>query len=131
MSVVPDSKEPNPIVDLTPPAEAPVPAPAALGAQTAVTDRRGLVQASVYSVLAALIAGFVAWGLGEKTFDYYRPSAKGRDPRLQCPEPSKADSRSKKHSNCLRYVRCDPGDAVWCNRWGFADRFREPQLPLW
>ncbi len=81
MSVVPDSNEPEPRVDLTPAAEAPEPARTALKTQTAIADIRGLVHALVCAVLAALVAGFVAWGIGEKTFDYYRPSARGRDPR--------------------------------------------------
>ena len=77
MSDVPDSNEPEPQGDLTPPAEAPEPAPAPLEAQTAVTDIPGL-QALVYAIGAALVAGFLAWGIGEKTHDYYRPSAKAQ-----------------------------------------------------
>ena len=80
MSVVPNSNGPNPRVDLTPLAEVPSCA-ASLEVQTAVTNRPGILRSSIYVVLATLVAGFVAWGLGEKTFDYYRPSAKGRDPR--------------------------------------------------
>ena len=74
MSIVPDSNEPNPQGDLTPPAEAPGPRPAPLLAQTTVTDIPRL-QASLSAVGAALVAAFLAWGIGERTYDYYRPSA--------------------------------------------------------
>jgi hypothetical protein len=74
MSVVPDSHAPNSQGDLTPPAEAPGPAPAPLGTQTGVTDIRR-VQALVYATCAALVAGFLVWGIGEKTYHYYRPPA--------------------------------------------------------
>jgi hypothetical protein len=72
MSDVPDSNQPKPQGDSTPPAEVPEPAPAPLEVQTAATDIRGLLQALVYAVVAALVAGFLAWGVGEKTYDYYR-----------------------------------------------------------
>src|SRR3954463_7463130 len=74
MSIVPDSNQPSPQGDLTPPAEAPGPRPAPLLAQTTVTDTPRL-QASVSAVGAALVAAFLAWGIGEQTYDYYRPSA--------------------------------------------------------
>jgi hypothetical protein len=73
MSVGPDSNEPRPHGDLMPPAGAPGPAPAPLGAGAAVRAMPGL-RASVLAVGAALVAGLLAWGIGEKTYDYYRPS---------------------------------------------------------
>lgn len=81
MSVGPDLNEPKPQGDLTQPGEVPEPAPAPLEAQTAATDVAGLLRASVYAVVAALVAGFLAWGIGEKTYDYYRPSASARTGR--------------------------------------------------
>jgi hypothetical protein len=75
MSDVPDTNEPDPQGDLTPPAEASEPAPAPLEARTAVTAIPGLLQALVYAVGATLVAGFLAWSVGEKTYDYYRPPA--------------------------------------------------------
>jgi hypothetical protein len=72
MSVVPDTNEPEPRGDLTPAAEAPESAPAPVEARTAVTAIPGL-QPLVYAVGAATIAGFLAWGIGEKTYEYYRP----------------------------------------------------------
>jgi len=80
MSVVPDSNEPKPQGDLTPPAPAPELSPAAFAPQTVVTAIPRL-QALVYAVGAALVAGFLAWGIGEKTYDYYRPSAKAQGSR--------------------------------------------------
>jgi hypothetical protein len=65
MSVVPDSNEP---------------APAPLGAQTAVTGIPRL-QALVYAVGAALVAAFLAWGIGEKTYNHFRPSAGAQSSR--------------------------------------------------
>ncbi len=75
MSVDPDSNEPEPRGDLTPAAQVPEPAPAAPPARTSAADI-SCVRASVYAVGAALVAGFLAWGIGEKTYDYYRPSLK-------------------------------------------------------
>jgi hypothetical protein len=80
MSVVPDSNEPKPEGDLTPRAESHEPAPAPLEAQTAVTDIPGR-RALVYAVGAALVAGLLAWGVGEKTYDYYRPPASAQSAR--------------------------------------------------
>src|ERR1051326_7415204 len=54
MSIIPDSNEPNPQGDLTPPAEAPGPRPAPLPAQSTVTDMPRL-QVSVCAVGAALV----------------------------------------------------------------------------
>jgi hypothetical protein len=42
--------------------------------------RAGL-RAFVYAVGAALVAGILAWGIGEKTYDYYRPSARALSSR--------------------------------------------------
>jgi hypothetical protein len=66
-----DSHAPKPRGDLTPPAIAPEPAPAPLEAQAA---KRDILQfhAFVCAIGAALAAGFLAWGIGEKTFDYYQ-----------------------------------------------------------
>jgi hypothetical protein len=69
MSVVPDAKEPNVRGDLTPSAE--------VLERARVTGTPGL-RASVYAITAALVAGFLAWGIGEITCDYYRPSAKAQ-----------------------------------------------------
>ena len=80
MSGVPDSNEPKPQGDSTPPTEAPASAPAPLEAQTAVTDIPGL-HASVYAVGAALVAGFLAWGIGERMYDYYQPPASTQSSR--------------------------------------------------
>jgi hypothetical protein len=81
MSVIPDSNEPKPQTDSTPAAAAPEPALAPSRAQTVVTDipwREPLL----YAVVAAVIAAFLAWGIGEKMYDYYRPSGTAqRDPR--------------------------------------------------
>jgi len=97
MSSVPDSNEPKPQGDLTLPAEAPEPAPAPLEAQTAATHIPGL-QASVYAVGAALVAGFLAWGIGERTCDYYHPSARAqqssRDLRALNGEKQIADQKN-------------------------------------
>ena len=79
MSVVPDSHEPKSQGDLTPPAEAPRPAPAPLEAQTAVTDIPGF-KPWLYAVGAALVAGFLAWGIGETTYDYYQIPQCGPEP---------------------------------------------------
>ena len=66
--------------DLTPPAARDRAAPATLEAQTAVTDIPWL-QASVYALVAALVAGFLAWDIGEKTFGYYQPSPQAKAAR--------------------------------------------------
>jgi hypothetical protein len=42
-----------------------------------VTGTSGL-HALVYAIVAAFVAGFLAWGIGEITHDYYRPSAKAQ-----------------------------------------------------
>jgi hypothetical protein len=81
MSVGPDSNEPKPRSDSTPAGEVPERAPGQIAAQTAATVIPGLLQASMYAVVAALVAGFLAWGIGEKTYDYYRPSASARTSR--------------------------------------------------
>ncbi len=75
-----DSNEAKPQGDSTPPTEAPAAAPAPLGAQTAVTDIPGL-RASVYAVGSALVAGLLAWGIGEQTHDYYQPPASAASSR--------------------------------------------------
>jgi len=41
-----------------------------------MSDIPGL-HASMYAVGAALVAGLLTWGIGERTHDYYRPSAGG------------------------------------------------------
>jgi hypothetical protein len=76
MSVVPDSIEPKPQGDVTSPAEAPKPALAPPLAET-TADNSPWVQASVYVVGAALVAAFLAWGIGEKTYTWFQPVMKG------------------------------------------------------
>ena len=78
MSVDPDSNEPEQRGDLTPAAQAPEPAPAAPPAGTSAADSPW-VRASVYGVGAALVAALLAWGIGEKTHDFFRPSLKTPD----------------------------------------------------
>lgn len=78
MSGVPDSIDPKPQADLTERAELPAPSP--LEAQTTVKDVPGL-HASVYAIGAALLAGSLAWGIGEQTYDCYRPPASAHDAR--------------------------------------------------
>jgi hypothetical protein len=77
MSILPDSNEPRRQGDLTARAEVPETAPPPLPSETAATDIPW-VQASVYAVGAALVAAFLAWGIGEKTHDYYGISAKAQ-----------------------------------------------------
>jgi len=81
MSVGPDSNEPKPQRDSTPVGEVPERAPDRIAAQTTATGIPGVLHASVYVVMAALVAGSLAWGIGEKTYDYYRPSASARTGR--------------------------------------------------
>ena len=76
MSVVPDSIEPKPQGDLTPPAKSPEFMPAPPQAETAAGDSPW-VPASTYAVGAALVAAVLAWGIGEKTYDYFQPAVKG------------------------------------------------------
>ncbi len=80
MSFVPDSNEPKPQNDSIPPAEGPEPAPATFKAVIPATNSYWL-QASVCAIGASLVAGFLAWGIGEETYNYYRPSAKARTSR--------------------------------------------------
>jgi hypothetical protein len=81
MPVAPDSNEPKPQSDWAPAAEAPEPVLAPSENQIVVTDIPRQ-RAWVCAVGAALIAAFLAWGIGEKMYDYYRPSGTGRgDPR--------------------------------------------------
>jgi hypothetical protein len=78
MSVVPDSHASESQGGRTTPAGAPEPAPAAFEAQAAVTGFPRL-QALVCAIGAALVAGFLAWGIGEKTYNYYQaPGASTR-----------------------------------------------------
>jgi MFS family permease len=73
MSVVPGSHEPNSQGSLTETAAAPEPALAPLEAQTAMREIPRLQPlVFVYVVGAALVAGLLAWGIGEKTHDYYQ-----------------------------------------------------------
>jgi len=39
------------------------------------------LHALAYAVGAALVAGFLAWGVGEQTYDYYRPPASAQSAR--------------------------------------------------
>jgi hypothetical protein len=73
MPILPDSNESKPQTDSTLATGAPEPALAPSEAQTIVTDFRWL-RPSVYAMLAAVIAAFLAWGIGEKLYDYYVPS---------------------------------------------------------
>ncbi len=77
MSVAPDWSERAPRVDSTPPADAPEPATAPVAGQADMTGNPGR-RALVYAVGAALVAGSLTWGVGEKTYGYYRPSAKAQ-----------------------------------------------------
>ncbi len=73
MSNVPDSTEPKPHDD-----RAPTPVlSAATSAEPAATGSPW-ARASVCVVGAALVAGFLAWGIGEKTHAYYPPVVKRR-----------------------------------------------------
>ncbi len=81
MSVVPDSNEPKPHDALTQGAGALEPAPDRFAAQAAVTGIPGILKAGVCVIGAALVAGFLAWGIGENTFGYYHPSAKSQSSR--------------------------------------------------
>jgi hypothetical protein len=74
MSVVPDSNEPISPVDLTSTVPAPAPAPAHPETESAARDSPR-VQVWVNAVGAAFIAAFLAWGVGEKMYGYYRPKA--------------------------------------------------------
>jgi hypothetical protein len=80
MSVVPGSHEPTSQRSLTPPPVAPEAAQAHLEVQTAMRDIPR-VQPLVYVVGAALVAGFLAWGIGEKTYDYYQIPASAQSSR--------------------------------------------------
>ena len=80
MSVVPDSKEPMPPGEWTPPTEAPGSAPAPPMADTAA-GASPWVHASIYGIGAALVAAVLAWGIGERTYGYYKPVVKGGDSR--------------------------------------------------
>jgi hypothetical protein len=80
MSTLMDSNAPKPPDDLPPPLESPEPAPAAGTAGPAAMGSPW-VWASACVVGAALVAGFLAWGIGERTYDYYRPSEKARSGR--------------------------------------------------
>jgi hypothetical protein len=70
MSDVADSHAPKPQGDSTPPAIPPEPALAPLTAQAAIRDISRL-QAIVCAVATALVVGFLAWGIGERTYGYY------------------------------------------------------------
>lgn len=84
MSGIPNPRGREPRGDLIPGADASELATAPHAAQDRVMDtaapRAGL-RAFVYAVAAASVAGFVAWGIGEKTYDHYRPSAKAQSSR--------------------------------------------------
>jgi hypothetical protein len=67
MSVAPDSNEPQAPVDPTP---AP---PEARAAATGIPQLR----VWTYAVAAALVAGMVAWGIGERTHELFVPSRAG------------------------------------------------------
>ena len=41
----------------------------------------GGLHAAAYALAAALVAGILAWGIGEKTYDYYRSAGKAGDSR--------------------------------------------------
>jgi hypothetical protein len=71
MSDVPHSDEPKSLGDFAPPADTPEPAPATLRAKAAVTGISTLHTLG-YALGAALVAGFLAWGIGEKTYGYYQ-----------------------------------------------------------
>ena len=71
MSDVPHSDEPKSLGDFAPPADTPEPAPATLRAKAAVTGISTLHRLG-YALGAALVAGFLAWGIGEKTYGYYQ-----------------------------------------------------------
>jgi hypothetical protein len=74
MSVVPDSNEPNPERGETAPIAVPGPAPAPIQRPIAVPSSPGIKEsAAVLGV--ALMAGLLAWGIGEKTHDHYGLSA--------------------------------------------------------
>jgi hypothetical protein len=75
MSVAPDSIGPNPQGDSSPPAPTPEPAPTFPPIQPAVGGSPGM-RAWVSGIGAALVAAFLAWGIGEKTYNYYQPSIK-------------------------------------------------------
>ncbi len=51
-----------------------VPVPSGSQSRETSTPR---IQALLYAVGAALIAGFLSWGIGERTYDYFKPSASG------------------------------------------------------
>jgi len=74
MSGVSDTNDPEKQCELTRRAEAIASAPAPLEAQTAGRDIPGL-HAAVYALGAAMVAGFLACGIGEQTYDYYQPPA--------------------------------------------------------
>jgi hypothetical protein len=71
MSEVRDSQEPKSPGELPQPVEASEPAQVPLEAETDLTDTTRLREL-VCAVGAALVAGFLAWGIGEKTYGYYQ-----------------------------------------------------------
>ena len=80
MSNAPDSNEPEPQSNLHAPNEENPPATTPL---EAVTDgiAIGGLHAAAYALAAWLVAGILAWGIGEKTYDYYRSAGKAGDSR--------------------------------------------------
>jgi hypothetical protein len=81
MSDVVDSHTRKPSGDSTPPSIAPEPAPAPLDAQAAIRDI-STIQAIACAIAAALVVGFLAWGIGERTYGYYEipgSAQSGRD----------------------------------------------------
>src|SRR5689334_7968885 len=76
MSVAPDSNEPQGPVDRIPPAPTPEPAsapPEARAAGTGIPRLRGWI----FAIAASLIAGMVAWGLGERSHEFFVPLRQG------------------------------------------------------
>jgi hypothetical protein len=71
MSATPDSTERDPRTDSSPAAETPDPTPKTPPAASLPSGPGALL---VSALGAALVAGLLAWGLGERMNEYYRPS---------------------------------------------------------
>lgn len=80
MSEVRDSQEPKSPGELPPPVKASEPAQGPLEAETVMTDTTRLREL-VCVVGAALVAGFLAWGIGEKTYNYFQPTVQAQSAR--------------------------------------------------
>ena len=75
MSAIMGSDEPEPQGRSTPATLAPEPLPAAGSAELAAMGA-SWVWTKACVIVAALVAGVLAWGIGERTYGYFGPSAK-------------------------------------------------------